>query len=79
VETLVVEADRSLPGSVDSESGQVTLDSDKNGNGRDVLDDIAELTLRHSGRGLVLATDQMPTDTGLAAFLRPGAVTQPSA
>ncbi len=78
VDTLVVEADRSLPGSVDNESGQVTLDSKENGTGHDVLDDVAELTLRHGGKVFVLASEQMPTDTGLAAILRPGAVTEPS-
>lgn len=67
VGTLLVEADRHIPGRVDLESGALELGGSAVD---DVLDDIAELVLKHGGQVVVVPTEQMPTRTGLAAIYR---------
>jgi hypothetical protein len=70
VDTLLVEAERLLPGRVDPESGQVAfLDLDDPDVG-DVLDEIGEHVLRRGGEVIVVPAERMPTDTGLAAIYR---------
>ncbi len=54
VETLLVEADRILPGP----------------DGDDLLDDLAELVLQRGGQVVVVPAADMPTTTGLAATFR---------
>lgn len=54
VETLLVEADRIIPGP----------------GGDDLLDDLAELVLQRGGRVVVVPAADMPTTTGLAATFR---------
>ena len=54
VDTLLVEADRLIPGP----------------NGDDLLDDLAELVLQRGGHVVVVPAADMPTSTGLAATFR---------
>jgi hypothetical protein len=54
VETLLIEADRLIPGP----------------DGDDVLDDLAELVLHRGGQVVVVPAADMPTTTGLAATFR---------
>lgn len=70
IDTLFVEAGRQIPGMVDPDSGTVEFDSLNHPEVDDLLDDIAELTLKQKGRVLVLEPENMPTATGIAAVLR---------
>jgi len=67
VGTLLAEADRQIPGRIDPETGAVVLGGD---GVDDVLDDIAELVIRHGGQVVIVPTEDMPTRTGLAAIYR---------
>jgi len=70
IDVLFVEAERQIPGMVDPTTGDVEFDSLNHPEVDDLLDDVAELALRHKGRVLVLRTEHMPTATGIAAILR---------
>jgi peptide subunit release factor 1 (eRF1) len=70
VRTLLVQADRQIPGRMDSATGQIELGELTDPGTDDLLDDMAELTLRAGGQVVVLPADQMPTDTGVAAIFR---------
>jgi hypothetical protein len=70
VATLLVEAERHIPGRIDADTGEVTLDDLAKPEVDDLLDDIAELVLRNGGQVVVVPAERMPTDTGLAAIYR---------
>lgn len=78
VGTLLVEADRRIPGSVDAIQGTVTIsitDGWTNGPATDlrisdVLDDLADAALRTGAEVIVLEGDRMPSTTGAAAVFR---------
>jgi len=78
VGTLLVEADRRIPGSVDADQGTVTIaiaDGWVNGAAADVrvsdvLDDLAEAALLRRAEVIVLEGDRMPSTTGAAAIFR---------
>jgi len=67
VGVLLVDADKSLPGSIDRTTGAVTPGDAAAG---DLLDDLAELAARNGATVIVVPTDRMPTTTGLAAIYR---------
>ena len=70
VRTLLVEADRHLPGRVDPSTGGVQLGDEEGSDIDDVLDDLAEVTHQRGGEAIVLPTELMPTKTGGAAICR---------
>jgi hypothetical protein len=71
VGTLLVDADRQVPGVLHRTSGVIEPPSNTHTRGGDdVLDDLAEMVLRMDGQVYVLAHDQMPTDAGVAAMYR---------
>jgi hypothetical protein len=78
VSTLLVEADRRIPGSVDAVQGTVTIaiaggwmgDSAAELRVSDVLDDLAEAALRTGAEVIVLEADRMPSTCGAAAIFR---------
>jgi hypothetical protein len=70
VGTLLVEADRQIPGTHDRTSGTIQRGNLAHAGADDLLDDLAETTLRMGGHVVVVPADQMPTDTGLAAIYR---------
>jgi len=70
VGTLLVEADRRVPGSVDTMTGRVTYSDPADPGTDDVLDDLAEAVLRTRGEVVVVPAERMPTKTGLAAIYR---------
>ena len=70
VSTLLVEAERHIPGHIDASSGEITLDDLASPEVDDLLDDIAELVLRNGGQVVIVPAERMPTDTGLAAIYR---------
>jgi hypothetical protein len=68
---LFVESGRRIWGTLDSENGDILPgEPRKNAYDVDLLDELAELTLVRGGEVLVLAAEQMPTATGVAATYR---------
>lgn len=68
--TLLVEADREIPGRMDASTGAVTLAELANPEVDDLIDDLAEAVLRARGEVVVVPSERMPGTTGLAAILR---------
>jgi hypothetical protein len=68
VATLLIEARREIRGRIDAETGDIELD-DRAGVD-DLLDDLGALALRMGGHVVVVPTDRMPTETGIAAIYR---------
>ncbi len=70
VGTLLVDAERLVPGKVDAATG--TLERRRLGDPHadDVLDDLAETVLRMKGEAIVVPTERMPSTTGVAAIYR---------
>jgi hypothetical protein len=67
---LLVDADKAMPGKVDMATGQVRAGSPDDPTTDDLFDDMAELALKTGADVVVVPTDKMPTDTGLAAIFR---------
>ena len=71
VDTLIVEADRIIPVRI---TNLVTGNTQKkdltNPKVDDLLDDLGELVTKMGGQVMVLPTDKMPSETGLAAIFR---------
>lgn len=70
VATLLVEADRHVPGRLDPIAGALEYDDLADPEVDDLLDDIAELVLRNRGQVIIVPAERMPTDSGLAAIYR---------
>lgn len=75
VGTLLVEADRWVPGNVDATLGTVTYasaprDAEADLGTSDVLDDLAEAALRTGAEVIVLEAARMPSRAGAAATFR---------
>ncbi|HMN21223.1 MAG TPA: hypothetical protein PKA16_07500 [Ottowia sp.] len=70
VATLLVDADRHVPGRLDPASGAIEPDTLRRPDVDDLLDDIAQQVLAGGGQVIVVPTERMPTDTGLAAIYR---------
>ncbi len=69
VNTLMVSAEQQVAGRIHRDQRVIEpLESLDSPDADDVLDDLAEMTLRRSGTVLVLPEDVMPTDTGAAAI-----------
>ncbi len=70
VNTLLVEADRRMPGRLNADGGGIHQASGVDPEIDDLLDDIAEAVLKAGGEVIIVPEDQMPTDSGLAAIYR---------
>lgn len=70
VESVMLEAERQIPGRVDAKTGKVTSGQLENPTVDDVLDDIGELVAARGGEVVVVPADRMPTTTGVAAVYR---------
>lgn len=77
VSTLMLEADRRIPGALDAAVGAVRYATNARNDAAadlpgtsDVLDDLAEATLRTGGEVIVLPAERMPSKTGAAATFR---------
>lgn len=70
VETLLVDAVRQVPGTIDSATGRVQPGELADPEVDDVIDDLAELVMRQGGEVVVVPSERMPTETGLAAVYR---------
>lgn len=70
VATLLIEADRQVPGRIDPETGVIEFDDLADPQIDDLLDDIGELVLSHGGQVVIVPSERMPSSTGLAAIYR---------
>ncbi len=70
VATLLVEADRRIPGRLDGATGAIETRDLTNADIDDVLDDLSEAVLQAGGEVIVVPGERMPTTTGLAAIYR---------
>ena len=70
VATLLIEAEREVPGRIDAATGRVEFAELARPDVDDALDDLAELVLNASGRVVVVPAARMPGTTGLAAIYR---------
>jgi len=70
VATLLIEADRHIPGRLDGGTGQVEVADLSDPQDDELCEDLGELVEKMGGRVLVMPADQMPSQTGLAATYR---------
>jgi hypothetical protein len=70
VATLLIEARREVPGRIDAATGDVDFDDLAHPEVDDVLDDLGTLALKMGGQVVVVPSERMPTETGLAAIYR---------
>ncbi|BDC48643.1 hypothetical protein F183_A09590 [Bryobacterales bacterium F-183] len=70
VETLLVEADRQIPGRLNRDTGAIRMEKLQEPEVDDLLDDLAELVLTRGGKVVVVPATDMPAPTGLAATFR---------
>lgn len=70
VATLLIEADRHVPGQINAATGDIELDDLADPEVDDVLDDLATLALKTGGDVVIVPAERMPTETGVAAIYR---------
>ena len=70
VATLLIEADRLIPGTIDAASGKVSMDKLGDPSVDDLLDDLGELVLKSGGEVVMVPAERMPSTTGAAAAFR---------
>ncbi len=70
VATLLLEAERSIPGRLDTTTGAVSTAELHDPQVDDALDDLGEQVLRTGGDVVIVPAERMPTTTGLAAIYR---------
>jgi hypothetical protein len=70
VATLLVEADRIIPGKVNLKTGVLTDGDLEHPAYDDVLDDLAEMVFKSKGEVVVLPAERMPSKKGAAAIFR---------
>lgn len=70
VGTLLIEADRHIPGRIDYASGKIEPADLAHPEVDDVLDDLGELVLKKAGQIVIVPAERMPTQTGIAAIYR---------
>ncbi|HKK28467.1 MAG TPA: hypothetical protein VKB18_10320 [Gemmatimonadota bacterium] len=71
---LLTERDRRVWGHIDRATGEIEVvregGEDPSGDAVELLDELAEMTILRGGNALVLSSDRMPTETGVAGILR---------
>jgi len=70
VTTLLIEAGREIPGRIDGATGKISSAELSDPEVDDVLDDLGVLTLKAGGQVIIVPTERMPTDSGIAAIYR---------
>lgn len=70
VATLLLQADRQLPGRLDPQSGAISQGELSDPQTDDLLDDLGEAVLRRGGEVVIVPAERMPTTSGLAATYR---------
>lgn len=67
---LLADADKVVPGKIDPATGAVRSADLGDPDVDDLIDDLAELTLKTGGEVVVVPSERMPSDTGVAAVYR---------
>jgi hypothetical protein len=70
VATLLVEAERQVPGRIDAATGRIEFADLADPEVDDLLDDLGEWVLRMGGQIVIVPGERMPTQTGIAAIYR---------
>ncbi len=70
VATLLVEADRQIPGMADKQGGKAIAVDDESATTPDLLDELTIWTLEQGGEVISVPTERMPTASGAAAIYR---------
>jgi hypothetical protein len=70
VATLLVEAERQVPGWIDAATGRIEFADLADPEVDDLLDDLGEWVLRMGGQIVIVPGERMPTQTGIAAIYR---------
>ena len=70
IATLLIEADRLIPGTVDVDAGKIIPGDLADPNVDDVLDDLGERVLKAGGEVIIVPAERMPTKSGAAAIFR---------
>jgi hypothetical protein len=70
IATLLIEADRLIPGTIDVAHGKLTLGDLTDPVVDDVLDDLGEHVLKAGGEVVIVPAERMPTKSGAAAIYR---------
>jgi len=70
VATLLIEARREVPGRIDAATGAIELDDLDHPEVDDLLDDLGVMALQRGGQVVVVPTERMPTESGIAAIYR---------
>jgi hypothetical protein len=70
IATLLIEAERHIPGALDPVTGAITPHDLGHPEIDDLLDDLGERALKTGGEVVIVPAERMPTDTGIAATYR---------
>lgn len=70
IDTVMVEHGNIEPGRINRKTGEIERGELENPELDDVLDDLGELALKSDSEVIVLPSDRMPSDTGIAAIFR---------
>jgi len=70
VDTLMIEADRQIPGKILNDTGSIEKGNLENPEMDDLLDDLGELVTKMGGKVMVIPQEKMPTLTGVASVYR---------
>lgn len=70
VATLLIEADREVPGRTDAATGAIEFGDLAHPEVDDVLDDLGALALKLGGEVVIVPAERIPTKTGIAAIYR---------
>jgi hypothetical protein len=70
VGTLLIDAERLVPGKIDATTGKIERRALDDPEADDLLDDLAETVVRMKGEAIVVPTQRMPSATGVAAIYR---------
>lgn len=70
IATLLIEADRLIPGTIDVDAGKIIPGELADPKVDDVLDDLGERVLKAGGEVIIVPTERMPTKSGAAAIFR---------
>jgi hypothetical protein len=70
IATLLIEADRVVPGHFGSQTGAIEFAPLDNPGVDDLLDSVGEHALKTGGEVVIVPAERMPTGTGIAAIYR---------
>lgn len=70
VAKLLIEAQREIPGRINAASGEIQFDTLTEPDVDDILDDLGRIALKMGAEVVIVPTEIMPTQTGIAAIYR---------